>query len=146
MRETIFDGRIAVDLTTGETMKLVALRKNLIVAVSEIATWNKEDEYFSLFANLVLILGRTRSVKVVDPSESDPVICDLMRFWEFASNSNDYRAIWNAFLMLDIAVNEEFVAVINRVDAGILKAPKLVQPGAPTDEQLEGLLNGANLS
>jgi len=132
-----FNNRVIFECTGESTMRLRVVREGMRRAVPEWVQFPPDSDTATLFANLIQFLGRTKSV-IFRPEENDPTICELASFWEFANGNSDYRAIWNAFLMLDEQINNEWIKPINAADDIRLKAPADVQPSAPTDEQLEG--------
>jgi hypothetical protein len=130
-----FNGQVQFDCTP-PNLKTLVVKDGLERAVPEFATFVKGSQPDFVFNNLVDLLGRTRSIKFIDIG-LDADAEALQAFWAFASNTIDYRAIWNEFLLLPVIVhNEWFEAVAASIDPRLL-APPEVQPNAPTDAELE---------
>lgn len=130
-----FNGQVTFDCT-GENLKTLIVRDGLQRAVPEYLTFLFDTPPFTLFGNLVEFLGKTRSITFIDIGLTADVE-SLQAFWEFASKSIDYRAIWEQFIMLPVEVNNEWSEAIQGVIDPRLLAPLEVQPGAPTDAELE---------
>lgn len=138
-----FDGRVLFDCTPHNMRELV-VTEALRLAVPEWKTWDGQNT-LTLFVNLAAFLGRTKNLEVV-PGEPNSIIDDLCTFWQFAQNTVDYRAIWEAFLFLDPVINSEWAAALaSTVDVRLL-APAVLQPAAPPDEVLEAQPDGKKKS
>jgi hypothetical protein len=130
-----FNGQVQFDCTP-PNLKTLVVRDGLERAVPESAMFLVGSQPNFVFNNLVDLLGRTRSIHFIDIG-LDPDAEALQSFWAFASNTIDYRAIWNEFLMLPVVVhNEWFEAVAAVIDPRLL-APAEVQPNAPSDAELD---------
>lgn len=132
-----FNGQVEFDCTVAN-LKTLIVRDGLKLAVPESTTFAADSQSDILFNNLVDFLGRTRAIHFVDIGLSTDAE-SLQSFWGFASNTADYRAIWNEFLMLPIdAHNAWQKAIVNVTDPRLL-APAEVQPGAPDDNVLDAM-------
>lgn len=132
MERKIFDGRVTLDVT-GENMRSIIIGKGFDLAIPEQALFTGEEEI--VYASLKRIISQTKRVTLAD-GETDEILLDMAKFWEFARDTNDYRSIWREFLYLKADVHNEWtIGVVGEKDTKT-EAPDYVQPNSPTDEQL----------
>jgi hypothetical protein len=135
MSYAAFAGRVIFECTP-PNMKTIIVEEAMFRAVPEARDFPVDSPQGKLFYNLIHFLGRTKSITVDNP-DGDYVIASLADFWAFVRVNSDYRAIWDCFIMLDVMVNSEWNAALEDTEDKHLKAPELVQPGAPSDGLLE---------
>lgn len=131
----VFDGRVQVDCIPSGSMRSLIVRDAMQRAIPEYQEWAADSAPRSLFFNLSQCLACTKSVTFAD-DEADPMLQDWRAFWELSRRSTDYRALWEAYISLDIDVNNEWAKALDAADDARLKAPPFVQPGAPSDAEL----------
>lgn len=129
-----FNGQVQFDCTP-PNLKAIVVKDGLERAIPEWVTFPTDSPAYILFTNLIEFLGKTKSITFIDIGLSDDAE-RLQAFWEFASKSMDYRAIWAEFMLLTIDINTEWYNAIAAVIDPRLLAPAEVQPGAPSDEAL----------
>lgn len=138
MQVKAFDGRVIFDCS-GPNMKVVVVAEGFLRAVPEHRLFMQGTDTATYFTDLIEFIGRTRSIQLVEGVEPDEILLQLLTFWETHGASTDYKATWQAFLDCNSMVHNEWVLALNTSDRAQLKAPDIVQPNAPTDDELEKL-------
>lgn len=138
MQITAFEGNATFEVLPHPTMREDVIRRAMVVGIPECRTFS--NDWLILFGNLVLILGRVKSITFKEDSETTEIAA-LRQFWEVAHNNTDYRAVWEAYLDLPgVGINDALMKDV--INAAIeqengLRAPLEVRPGTPEDEVLE---------
>lgn len=129
-----FGGAVVLTMTA-PNMKTMIVREAMERAIPESKEWPLDSTAAILFANIAQLLGRTASIEF--GGDDNPYVDGLAAFWHFAKTTTDYRAIWDAFILMPPEINNEWMTALNPADDARLKAPAEVAPTAPTDEELE---------
>lgn len=139
------DGRIVFDLAPSGTMRVIVICEGFIRQVPECLTFEQGSSTNTFFVDLLEFISRTQSITLIDGVEADDTLLELMNFWQEHGRSAHYRATWEAFLLCNQVIHDEWAVALNESDAAQaqLKAPALIRPNAPTDDELDKLPDGS---
>ncbi len=130
-----FDGLVTFEISGDNNLKMVLVEEALKRAVPEVVAVDGQSA--TIVDHFISFLGRTRNI-TFETNEGSEAMQEVIAFWFIASNTTDYRRIWDAYGYLSAEAHNEWYRAIEAQDAlrSRLLAPSDVQPGAPSDEAL----------
>lgn len=126
-----FGGLVTIHCTR-PNLKVQIVGDLLRSAVPEAANFAQGGDAANIFDNLVSFLARTTSI---DFAPEDSLLSDdvraLQEFWALASLPVvDYRVIWDAFVLLNLDIHNEWMEALNSTIPAAVASPPELMPGA----------------